>query len=54
MSVIIAPLAVAALTHERSTRDEWQKVFFLDTGVYAVGAIVYLIFGSGERQNWAD
>ena len=54
MSAIVAPLAVGALTYERSTRDEWQKVFFLAAGVYAVGAIVYLIFSSGERQSWSD
>jgi len=54
MSAIVAPLAVGALTYERSTRDEWQKVFFLAAGVYAVGAIVYLIFGSGQRQSWSD
>jgi len=54
MSAIVAPLAVGALTRERSTRDEWQKVFYLGTGICAVGTIVYLICGSGERQSWAD
>jgi len=29
-------------------------VFFLAAGIYTVGAIVYLIFGSGERQSWAE
>ena len=54
MSAIVAPLAVGALTYERSTREEWQKVFFLAAGVYAVAAVVFLIFGSGERQSWAE
>ena len=54
MSAIAAPMAVGALTYERSTREEWQQVFFLAAGIYAVGAVVYLIFGSGERQSWAD
>jgi len=54
LAAIVAPLAVGALTYERSTREEWQKVFFLAAGIYAVGAIVFLIFGSGQRQSWAD
>ena len=54
MSAIAAPMAVGALTYERSTGEEWQKVFFLAAGIYAVGAVVYLIIGSGERQSWAD
>ena len=54
LAAICAPLAMGALTYERSTREEWQKVFFLAAGIYAVGAIVYLVFGSGARQSWAD
>ena len=54
LAAIGVPLAVGALTYERSTRDEWQKVFFLAAGIYAVGAIVFVVFGSGQRQSWAD
>ena len=54
MSAIIAPMAVGMLTYEKSTREEWQKVFFISAGLYTIGAIVFLIFGSGERQCWAD
>jgi len=41
------------LTYHRSSRSEWRKVFFLAAVVYTVGAIVFVIFGSGERQSWA-
>jgi len=54
LGTIVAPLAVGAMTYQRSTRDEWQNVFFMAAGIYAVGALVFLIFGSGERQTWAD
>jgi len=54
LAAIASPQAVGALTYERSTRDEWQKVFFLAAGIYVVGAVVFLIFGSGQRQSWAD
>ena len=34
-------------------REEWQVVFFITAGVYAVGTVVYGIFASGEEQKWA-
>ena len=54
LAAVGAPLAVGALTYERSTREEWQIVFNLGAGIYAIGAIVYVIFGSGQRQSWAE
>jgi len=54
LASIAAPHAVGAFTSHRSTRSEWQNVFFLAAGVYAVGAIIFLIFGSGNRQRWAN
>jgi len=54
ISAIAAPLAACAFTSQQPTRSQWQKVFYLTAGVYAFGAIVYLIFGSGDRQSWAD
>ena len=50
---IAAPHVVSALTYHRSTRFEWQIIFFLTAGIYAVGAIVFAIFGSGDLQSWA-
>jgi len=54
LGAVAAPHAVAALTYEQSTRSEWRKVFFLTAGIYVFGAAVFVIFGSGERQSWAD
>ena len=51
---IVAVHVVGALTYERSTRSEWQNVFFVAAGVYALGAVVFVIFGSGDRQSWAE
>jgi len=51
---IACPLAVGVLTSSSSTRSEWQNVFYLTAGIYAVGAVVFVIFGSGYRQSWAD
>jgi len=54
LASIAAPHAVGALTFQQSSRSAWQKVFFLAAGIYAVGAIIFVIFGSGERQSWAE
>jgi len=54
LASIAAPHAVGVLTSHRSTRSEWQNVFFLAAAVYAAGAIIFVIFGSGNRQSWAD
>jgi len=50
---IAAPHVVGALTYHCSTRFEWQIIFFVAAGIYAVGAIVFGIFGSGNLQSWA-
>ena len=51
---IAVPHVVGAMTYPRSTHSEWQSVFLLTSGVYFVGTIVFVIFGSGHRQSWAD
>ena len=54
LGAIAGPHAVSALTYEQSTRLEWQNVFFLTAAVYVVGAVVFAILGSGDRQSWAE
>lgn len=31
---------------------QWQIVFFIAAGVYMASATFYILFGSGERQEW--
>jgi len=50
---VVAPQVVGALTYHSSTRSEWQKVFYLAAGIQIVGAIVFVVFGSGNLQSWA-
>lgn len=49
----VAPYIASALT-TKQTQKEWQIVFFIAAGMYAVGALFYIIFGSGELQKWAS
>ncbi|XP_052770879.1 sialin-like [Mya arenaria] len=48
----LAPMAIGYLTSDR-TREQWQMVFYIAAAIYTVGAIFYIIFGSGEVQPWA-
>jgi len=50
---IAGPHVVAALTYHESTRTQWQKVFGISTAIYCFGAAAYVVFGSGEIQDWA-
>jgi len=54
MSSVAVPHVVGALTYHRSTHAQWQSVFFVAAGVYALGTIVFVVFGSGHRQSWGD
>jgi len=49
---VAAPHVVGAMTYRSSTRAEWQNIFFLAAGIYTLGAVVFVVFGSGRRQNW--
>lgn len=49
---ILAPLLVGILT-PNGTREEWLVIFYIGTALYAFGAVVYLILGSGDRQEWS-
>jgi len=51
---ILGPIVVGAMTAHQSTHSTWQNVFFLMAVVNVFAAVVFLIFGSGNRQNWDD
>ena len=34
----------------RQTEDEWRNVFLVTAAVYAVGALLYGLLASGEKQ----
>lgn len=52
ISGILAPTIVGHLTPNGS-QEEWNVIFYLGASFYLVGAIVYTIFASGERQKWS-
>lgn len=38
----------------QSTINEWRNVFLLGAGVYIIPAIIFILFGSGEVQQWNE
>jgi len=50
---IICPSLTGAIVVER-TPEEWRTVFLITAGVYAMGALLYGILASGDKQDWAD
>lgn len=53
VATIAMPYATGALT-SAGTMDQWDHAFYLTGAVLAVGCVVFALFGSGERQKWAE
>ncbi|XP_074642685.1 sialin-like [Tubulanus polymorphus] len=49
---VLGSVIVGIIT-KNQTRAEWQVFFYTCTGIGLFGALIYLIFGSGEVQAWA-
>lgn len=50
---VLNPLIVAILVRDQ-TIEEWHRVFFLTACVLCFALTVYAIFGTAERQSWAN
>ncbi|KAK7862498.1 hypothetical protein R5R35_005921 [Gryllus longicercus] len=50
---IISPTVTGFLVQHHSA-EEWKSVFYISSGIYLVGVIVYGLFASGEVQSWAE
>jgi len=48
----IAPDVVGNLTEKNNTREQWKIVFFIAAGVYVFGALIFVLFSSGDEQEW--
>ncbi|XP_051157949.1 putative inorganic phosphate cotransporter isoform X5 [Leptopilina boulardi] len=50
---IITPLIVGALTHNKSL-TEWRTVFWIVLVVFIITNIIFIVYASGEVQDWND
>lgn len=48
----LSTLMVGELTKHNNTYEQWQIVFFILATTYICGALVFVIFGTGELQHW--
>ncbi|KAK3772098.1 hypothetical protein RRG08_061183 [Elysia crispata] len=49
---LITPYVVALIAKDQ-TREQWQIVFFLTSGILVIGALGFCLLTSGELQRWA-
>uniref|UniRef100_A0A1L8DEA4 Sialin n=2 Tax=Nyssomyia neivai TaxID=330878 RepID=A0A1L8DEA4_9DIPT len=49
---IVSPLLTGVITSDK-TKEQWQIVFYISSGIYLVGCIIYWFFCKGELQPWA-
>jgi len=49
---IISPMITGYIVQNK-TADEWHYVFYISAGIYLLGGVFYVIFASGNRQEWA-
>ncbi|KAK7105272.1 sialin-like [Littorina saxatilis] len=50
---IVSPALTGAIVTDQADPGQWQIIFYLAAGIYGVGAIVFGILASGDRQDWA-
>ncbi|XP_046579536.1 sodium-dependent phosphate transport protein 3-like [Haliotis rubra] len=50
---MLSPLSTSYIIVDR-TREQWNIALYLTVGIYLFATTVFLIFGNGELQSWAD
>lgn len=48
----ISPNVISYITVDQ-TQSQWQTVFYISSATYAFGALFFIVFASGEIQDWA-
>ncbi|XP_037946467.1 putative inorganic phosphate cotransporter isoform X1 [Teleopsis dalmanni] len=51
---IIAPLAVGFIVTDVTSAEQWNQVFFIAAGIYFVGNLLFISFGTANVQPWND
>lgn len=48
----LSAILVAILTEESQTFDQWRHVFWMLGGLYALGAVFFVVFATAETEKW--
>ncbi|XP_047535676.1 sialin-like [Vanessa atalanta] len=51
-SGFFTPMITAYFTRTGDSFDQWRPVFFVGASVYVVSAIFFILFGTGNIQDW--
>ncbi|XP_036331387.1 putative inorganic phosphate cotransporter isoform X2 [Rhagoletis pomonella] len=51
---IIAPLIVGYIVTEEENPEQWRIIFFIASGFYFIGNLMFVIFGRTTVQPWND
>lgn len=46
-------MVILWIFYVQQTAEEWRIVFYISSGIYLFGCIVYWMWASGEVQPWA-
>ncbi|XP_076751180.1 major facilitator superfamily transporter 9 [Xylocopa sonorina] len=50
---VVSPIITGYIVQNKNAA-EWRIVFIIAGAVYLIGAVIYGIYASGEKQSWAD
>lgn len=51
---ILAPLSVGVFIDDFKDPAQWRVMFFITSGFYVVGNLLFVIFGKSDVQKWND
>ncbi|KAI8436389.1 hypothetical protein MSG28_009995 [Choristoneura fumiferana] len=51
---IMAPLSVSLVVKDETSASEWRKVFFISIAFYFLSNLFYVLFMSGNIQDWNE
>ncbi|KAJ8316412.1 hypothetical protein KUTeg_006426 [Tegillarca granosa] len=51
---IVSPLITGEIVTNKADTGQWQIVFYIASGIYLLGALIFGVFASGNRQKWAE
>ncbi|XP_066588937.1 putative inorganic phosphate cotransporter [Prorops nasuta] len=51
---IITPLISSVIVKDPADATQWRTIFFLSAGVYFLGNLAFILFGSSDIQKWND
>ncbi|XP_052132104.1 putative inorganic phosphate cotransporter [Frankliniella occidentalis] len=48
----LAPITVGLIVTDQTSPEQWRYVFFVTCGMFFVGNLLFILFGSAEVQPW--